>query len=115
MVFTLSILTYHVSIDLNRIIDEQNVRMNKIEKTVFRKSFHRVFKPFQFKKVFELAGYKKTMLNKNFIIGGDSLRSIYYFPKIPKYERVVLKDKDTVLSYLNDGSWIGKSNLYFVF
>ncbi len=105
---TLSILTFQLYKYLDKTIDENNVRMSPKEKSIYKKSFHKVFRPNQFRKLFDIGTLRKSSHHKNFINQGEPFSAIYYFPRIPKYHGVILKDKDVVLSYLNDGCWIGK-------
>lgn len=93
---------------LNKLISSNNVIvLEGLQKYIYDRDFKDLFTEDEFLCLMNLALLKKTVNKKNLAVEGECFDKIIYLATIPSYPSIVLKTKNTVISYLHEGSWLG--------
>jgi hypothetical protein len=87
--------------------DHMHFPLEGMEKFIYERDFKQVLSEHDFRVFFEMAELKKLKKSTELAREGESFENVFYFAKIPGRKSIVLKNKDTAISYLEEGSWIG--------
>jgi hypothetical protein len=88
--------------------NEEKVEFNSMEKYIYDRDFKLLFTEEEFKIFISLGQMKVTKDKDNLALEDSYYDKLIYIATIPAYRSVMLKAKDTLISYLHEGSWLGK-------
>ena len=84
-----------------------NVTFEAVEKYIYDRDFKLLFNEEEFKLLFNTAVMKKTKERIELSKEGENFERVFYLATIPSYKSVILKAKNTTISYLHEGAWLG--------
>ena len=79
-----------------------------IEKYVYDRDFKLLLTEEEFRLFIDIAQMKKNKDNLNLAVEGEKIEKIIYIATIPAYRSLILKSNETIISYLHEGSWLGR-------
>lgn len=79
----------------------------ELEKYIYDRDFKLHFTEDEFKLLFSIAQIKKSKNKFEIVKEGEKTDKIIYFATIPVYKSIYLKSKDTFISFIHEGSWLG--------
>jgi hypothetical protein len=85
----------------------EKVEFSEVEKYVYDREFKLLFTEEEFKTLMSIAQLKTTHSVDFLALEQDKFDRIIYLVTIPAYRSVMLQSKETVISYLHDGAWLG--------
>jgi hypothetical protein len=89
------------------------ISLNDTEQYIYDRDFRSLMKEEEFRMFFNL-GRKESFKNKGYLAEeGMKFEKVFYLASIPAYKSILLKSKNTLISYLRAGSWIGIIELIF--
>ncbi len=86
----------------------EKIEFNSMEKYIYDRDFKLLFTEDEFKTFISLGQMKVTKDKDNLALEDAHFDKLIYIATIPAYRSVMLKAKDTLISYLHEGSWLGK-------
>ena len=95
----------------NLFSSKDEVVFSSIEKYVYDSDFKLLFTEEEFKMFISIAEMKKRKEKGSLAQEGEIIDKVIYIARIPEYKSLTLKAKDMLISYLHEGSWLGKSRV----
>jgi hypothetical protein len=81
-------------------------RFTDLQHEIFSRDFSMLTED-EFNILFENAKMVSTKSHKNLMTIGAKIEKVYYFASVPYPSIIYLKMKNTIISYIKEGSWIG--------
>ena len=106
---TLFIFIHKNKESLTRIFSSGNkIKLEGIEQYIYDRDFKFLFTEEEFKMLLDISQLRKTKDKLNLATEGEKIDKLIYLATVPKYKSLILKTKDTIISYLKEGAWLGK-------
>jgi hypothetical protein len=85
---------------------KKKYKFTDLQKEIYHRDFSLLTEE-EFTNLFENARMISTKSQKHLMTTGDRLDKVYYFAQVPPPSVIHLKMKNTIISYIREGSWIG--------
>ena len=109
IIFTIVILIYKFREKVAGVLfSKHEVNFSGIEKYVYDRDFKQLFTEKEFKMFISFAELKKIQSKGALACEGTRIEKIIYVATIPEYKSLTLESRDVIISYLHEGSWLGK-------
>lgn len=86
---------------------ESKLTFEGIEKYIYDRDFKILFTEEEFRLFLNIAQMKKVKDTTLLAVEGEKIDKIIYLAMIPSYRSVMLRSRDTTISYLHEGAWLG--------
>ena len=87
----------------------EKIEFDSMEKYIYDRDFRLLFSEEEFKTFISLGQMKITKDCDNLAFEDSHFDKLIYIATIPAYRSVMLKAKNTLISYLHEGAWLGKN------